>query len=176
MSLSVTGMRTGTVAVVGLGVMGLPMARRLLAAGRDVVAVDSDSRARAGAREHGMRSSAEIDGSQVVLVLVATGTQLLDVAESRTARGRAEGETWVICSTVGPRAAVAAAQILGAAGAGVIDAPVTGGVPAAEQGPLRFLAAGEPAAIQALDDVFSALGEVTRVGDRVGQGQATKLV
>jgi 3-hydroxyisobutyrate dehydrogenase len=166
-----------SVAVVGLGAMGLPMARRLIAAGHDVVAVDPDDRARARADD--MRSFADLGSAgerHVVLLLVATGAQLLDVAGSRTARGRADGETWVICSTVGPQAAVAAAQVLGAAGASVIDAPVTGGVPGAEEGTLRFLTAGEPAAIAALGDFFSALGEPMLVGERVGDGQATKLV
>jgi 3-hydroxyisobutyrate dehydrogenase len=168
-----------TVAVVGLGAMGMPMARRLIAAGYDVVAVDPDDLARARARGDGIRSFADIaraGGSRVVLVLVATGAQLLDVVASRTAHGRADRETWVICSTVGPRAAGTAAQILGAAGASVIDAPVTGGVPGAEQGTLRFLTAGEPAAIAALSDFFAALGESMLVGDRIGDGQATKLV
>src|SRR3954470_16687505 len=148
-SLDVSEIRS--VAVVGLGAMGLPMARRLAAAGYDVVAIDPAQRARA--RAGGMPAFADLASAgerDVVLVLVATGAQLGDVAGSRAARGRADGETWVICSTVGPPAAVAAAQSLGAAGATVVDAPVTGGVPGAEQGTLRFLAAGEPAARAAL--------------------------
>ena len=159
--------------------MGMPMARRLMAAGHDVFAVDPDARARDRARGGGMRTSADIASvaeSRVVLVLVATGAQLLDVAEARAAHGRADDETWVICSTVGPRLAASAAKVLDAAGACVVDAPVTGGVPGAEQGTLRFLTAGEPAVIAALGEVFVALGEPLLVGERVGDGQATKLV
>ena len=92
-----------TVAVVGLGAMGMPIARRLVSAGYGVAAVDSDAEARARADAAGMRSSEEVPpvgDAGVVLVLVATGAQLLDVVRSRTAGARADGETWVICSTV----------------------------------------------------------------------------
>ena len=54
-----------------------------------------------------MRSFADLASaraSDVVLVLVATGEQLLEVVESRTADRRADDEIWVICSTVGPQA------------------------------------------------------------------------
>ena len=112
----------------------------------------------------------------MVLALVATGDQLLDAVGSATAQRRVDHETWVICSTIGPQAAREAARLLTAAGAAVIDAPVTGGVPGAEQGTLRFLTAGDTSAIDALRDLLSVLGEVTLVGDRPGDGQATKLV
>jgi len=174
-----TSLPAMTVAVVGLGAMGMPIARRLVSAGYDVAAVDPDAEARARADGADMRSFDEVppvgDGG-VVLVLVATGAQLIDVVRSRTAGARADGETWVICSTVGPRAARDAGDMLSAAGATVVDAPLTGGVPGAEDGTLRFLAAGEPAVLTALADLLAVLGEVIVVGDRPGDGQATKLV
>ena len=126
-----------------------------------------------------MRSFADLvsaRASDVVLVLVATGEQLLEVVESRTADRRADEEIWVICSTVGPQAVREAARILTEAGAGVIDAPVTGGVPGAERGELRFLVGAESSTLDPLRGLFAALGEVVVVGDRVGDGQATKLV
>ena len=168
-----------TVTVVGLGAMGMPVAQRLVSGGYDVIAIDPSAGARARADGAGMRSFADVASvprGDVVLVLVATAQQLLDAVDSGTARRKVEHETWVICSTVGPHAAREAAQILTAAGAAVIDAPVTGGVPGAEQGKLRFLTAGDPSSIDALRDLFSVLGEVTVVGDRPGEGQATKLV
>ena len=177
--MTATNGKPATVAVVGLGAMGMPMARRLVSAGYSVVAVDPDPEARARADGADMRSSetlVPIGEGGIVLLLVATGDQFFDVVRSRTAGARADRETWVICSTVGPRAARDAGQMLTAAGAAVIDAPLTGGVPGAEDGTLRFLAAGEPAALAALADLLSVLGEVIVVGDRPGDGQATKLV
>jgi 3-hydroxyisobutyrate dehydrogenase len=171
--------KAATVTVVGMGAMGMPMARRLVSGGFEVTAVDPDADARARAESEGMLSFADLasaHASDVVLVLVATGEQLLEVVESRTPDLRADEETWVICSTVGPRAAGEAARILSDAGAGVIDAPVTGGVPGAECGELRFLVGAEPSTLDPLRGLFAPLGEVLVVGDRVGDGQATKLV
>ena len=86
------------------------------------------------------------------------------------------GQTWVIGSTVGPRAAREAGEVLVAAGADVIDAPVTGGVPGAEQGTLRILAAGRPDVLDAVGDLFAVLGEVRVVGEQPGEGQAMKVI
>jgi len=168
-----------TVAVVGFGAMGMPMAQRLRSHGYDVIAVDPSPAARARAAGVGMRFAADVaslPAGDVVLALVATGDQLLHAAGSATAHRSVDHETWVICSTIGPHAAREAADILTAAGAAVIDAPVTGGVPGAEQGTLRFLTAGDGSAIDALRGLLSVLGGVALVGERPGDGQATKLV
>ncbi|MBA8824096.1 3-hydroxyisobutyrate dehydrogenase [Saccharopolyspora lacisalsi] len=167
------------VTVVGYGAMGRPMARRLAERGCDVVAVDPSSRARVQAADDGVRAVDDIASalrSAAVLVLVATGSQLLETAKSAAVHRRVDGETWVVCSTVGRQATAEAAELLAGAGADVVDAPVTGGVSGAERGELRFLAAGEPTSIAALNGLFSALGVVTAIGERPGDGQATKLV
>jgi 3-hydroxyisobutyrate dehydrogenase len=167
------------ITVIGFGAMGMPMAQRLTARGYDVVAVDPNPEARARADRDGMTCFPDIasaPASHVVLVLVATGQQLLDTVKSGTADRQVGNETWVLSSTVGPQAARDAAQLLSEAGAAVIDAPVTGGVPGAEQGTLRFLTAGAPGAIDALREVFAVLGQVAVISDRPGDGQATKLV
>jgi 3-hydroxyisobutyrate dehydrogenase len=168
-----------TVTVIGFGAMGMPMARRIAADGHVVVAVDPQAPARARAEQDGMRSFEDIAGapkSDVVIVLVATGQQLLDTVKSGTTHRRVVGEIWVICSTVGPQAAREATDLLSDAGAAVVDAPVLGGVPGAEQGTLRFLAAGAPGTLDALGDVLAVLGAVTVISDRPGDGQATKIV
>ena len=167
------------VTVIGVGAIGMPMARRLSTHGFDVTAIDPNVEARTDAERHGMRALPDVASApvgDVVLVLVATGDQLLDTVRRATSDRRVERETWIISSTVGPGAARQAAQLLVEAGAGVIDAPVTGGVPGAEKGTLRFLVAGDRLSIDYFTPLFSVLGEVTVVGDRVGDGQATKLV
>ena len=124
-----------------------------------------------------MPSIADVGTRDVVIVLVATGEQLLDVVRSAIeARSDLDGETWVIVSTVGPADACEAARLLTDSGAGVVDAPVTGGVPGAEAGRLKFLAAGPPATIAATREVLAELGEVLTVGASPGDGQAMKLV
>ncbi len=168
-----------TVAVIGFGAMGMPMARRLRDHGRTVVAVDPTPAARRRATAEGIAAVAEVaalPASEVVLVLVATGEQLLDVVREGVKRPGIGAETWILSSTVGPQAAREAADLLHESGAGTVDAPVTGGVPGAENGTLRFLAAGAPAALAAVADVLPALGTTVPVGERPGDGQATKLV
>ncbi|KFG72887.1 hypothetical protein FM21_18655 [Streptomyces mutabilis] len=168
-----------TVTFVGAGAIGLPMARRLAAAGFEVTAVDPSPQMRERAEGEGLFTASDLATApmgDIIVVMVATGSQLLDAVVAATARGPLNGQTWVIGSTVGPKTAGAAAGQLAAAGAQVVDAPVLGGVPGAEQGALRILAAGSP---QALDDVrafFQPLGQVAEVGDQPGQGQAVKVV
>jgi 3-hydroxyisobutyrate dehydrogenase len=167
------------ITVIGLGAMGQPMAARLAAKGFGVVAVDPSTQARARADHSGITSFPDVasaPAADVVVVLVATGAQLLDTAKDAVTRRGVEGETWFLCSTVGPQAARDAAQILTDGGATVVDAPVTGGVPGAEQGTLRFLAAGDPAALERYGDVLAVLGEVAFISAQPGDGQATKLV
>jgi len=174
-----TDLPATTVAVVGFGALGTPMAGRLAAHGYTVLAVDPSSEARTRAKRVGLRAFpgiAEVPVCDVVLVLVATGQQLLDTVKSGSTDRPVAGETWVLSSTVGPQAAREAAATLLDAGADVVDAPVTGGVPGAEAGTLRFLAAGAPQTISAHTQVLSVLGSVTLVGERPGDGQATKVV
>ncbi|MFV9453962.1 NAD(P)-dependent oxidoreductase [Rhodococcus sp. NM-2] len=178
-SMNATENNLPTVTFVGIGAIGLPMAHRLVSRGYDVAAVDPNPAARTRAEADGMQSFDDIAAtpvSDIVLVLVATGQQLLDTVKAGTANRQVDHQTWVICSTVGPRAAKEAAQMLTESGAAVIDAPVTGGVPGAEKGKLRFLTAGEAAPVEALRDLFAVLGEVALVSDRPGDGQATKIV
>lgn len=168
-----------TIIVIGYGAIGTPMGRRLVSTGHAVAAVDPSPAARDRAVGDGMtayESIADAPTGETVLVLVATGEQLLDCVKAGTSGREVAGETWVISSTVGPRAAHEATDLLVAAGARVVDAPVTGGVPGAEAGTLRFLVAGPADAVARLSPTLSVMGSVVVVGERPGDGQATKLV
>lgn len=174
-----TGQLTQTVAVAGFGAMGTRMASRLAGAGRRVIAVDPSSPARAHAEALGLRGYESLSSAptcDLVIVLVATGAQLLDTVKSGRTHRDVRGETWMICSTVGPQVAREAGAILADAGAAVLDAPVTGGIVGAENGTLRFLIAGAPEAIRRTGDVLAVLGTLCPVGERPGDGQATKMV
>lgn len=168
-----------TVTFVGVGAIGSPMALRLAAAAFDVLAVDPFPAGRARVEAAGLRAVDDIaaaDPRDVVIVMVATGGQLLETVRVATAAQVVTGQTWVIGSTVGPRAAREAAAVLEEAGAYVVDAPVTGGVPGAEQGTLRILAAGRPDVLESIAELFAVLGEVRVVGEHAGDGQAMKVV
>jgi 3-hydroxyisobutyrate dehydrogenase-like beta-hydroxyacid dehydrogenase len=79
-------------------------------------------------------------------------------------------------STVGPESVVAQASRLTAAGARVVDAPVTGGVARATTGELVVFLSGEPSTVSAVEPVLSSFGTVRVVGSRVGDGQSVKVV
>jgi 3-hydroxyisobutyrate dehydrogenase len=168
------------VTVVGLGALGLPMARRFRLGGYDVTGVDPGCAEQARAAAHGIPCVADIKDTtarMVSLIVVATGSQLLDVARSAIAQGDDLAlETWIIVSTVGPGDVRRAAAMLQAHGVVVLDAPVTGGVPGAEAGQLRFFTAGPADVVDQQRPLLRNLGQVLHVGDRVGDGQAMKLV
>ncbi len=164
--------------VIGFGALGAPISRRLDARGHSVTVVDRSDDACRRAATSGLTTFTDIaltPKAEVVVVLVANGQQLLETARAAVGRGVA-GETWIICSTVGPSAAREAATLLADAGAGVVDAPVTGGVPGAERGTLRLMAAGPAPLLDRWADPLSVLGSVEIVSERIGDGQATKLV
>jgi 3-hydroxyisobutyrate dehydrogenase len=167
------------VAVVGFGAMGTRMALRLVEHGYDVLAVDPSDDARTRAEELGIpghRDLSTVSRREHIVVLVATGEQLQDTVRAGTAERDATGETWVLCSTVGPQAARDATAMLLDAGASVLDAPVTGGVTGAQNGTLRFLLAGASTTIERSTAMLSVLGTLCPVGARPGDGQSTKLV
>lgn len=162
--------------VVGLGAMGLPVGRRLSAAGLRVVGVEPAAGRRAQAREFTtVAAVAEAPASRVVIVFVATPAQLAAVVDDAAA-GDLTGQTWVVMGTVGDGAIADAALRLADAGADVVDAPVTGGVAGAESGRLLIFASGAPAALAAAGPVLDHLGTVAVVGDRPGAGQVMKVV
>ena len=165
--------------VIGVGAMGMPMAERLVEQGYDVAAVDPSPAARTRAESLGMRSYqsvADCPESDVVLVLVATGAQLIDVVNAGIAHREVARELWALCSTVGQPAAREASTLLSDAGSRMVDAPMTGGVPGAQRGTLTFFTAGDTGAVGQLQHVLGVLGKTTHVGDTVGDGQSMKLV
>ena len=162
---------------VGIGAIGLPMAGLLVGAGHDVTGVDPFEAARQRAASKGVASVASFEDAppaELVIVMVATPAQLDELLQQ--AGSRVAGQTWVIMSTVGPDVVRAAAQRLEAAGARIVDAPVTGGVARARTGELLVFASGEPQLLTAVQPVLSVLGTVRAVGERIGDGQAIKVV
>jgi 3-hydroxyisobutyrate dehydrogenase-like beta-hydroxyacid dehydrogenase len=84
---------------------------------------------------------------------------------------------YVDLSTTGPQVAEEVAELLGAAGVGVVDAPVSGGTAGAESGQLTVMVAGAPESIDVARPVLELLGSrIFVVGDRPGQGQAVKVI
>ncbi|MDT5027502.1 MAG: 2-hydroxy-3-oxopropionate reductase [Micromonosporaceae bacterium] len=138
-----------TVAVIGLGAMGFPVARHLLSAGVAVTVRDLDEATTQAARRlgaHVVTSDAEAArGAEAIAVFVPTDCDVLDVClgPSGALAGAREGSVVLLCSSVRPDTCQ---QIAAAAPAGVdvLDAALTGGVRGAEAGEVNLLVGGAP--------------------------------
>ncbi|MEY9873491.1 3-hydroxyisobutyrate dehydrogenase-like beta-hydroxyacid dehydrogenase [Streptacidiphilus sp. MAP12-33] len=162
------------VAWLGLGRMGLPMARRLLDAGHPLTVWNrTASRAQglgaAGAKVASTAAEA-VAGADVVVTMLADPAALTEVAEAVLPALR-PGTVWVEMSSVGPEAVRALAARL-PQGVRLVDAPVMGSVDCAASGELAILAGGEVAPVA---DLLARLGTVQAVGP-VGEGAALKTV
>jgi 3-hydroxyisobutyrate dehydrogenase-like beta-hydroxyacid dehydrogenase len=170
------------VGVVGLGIMGAPMARNLLRAGHAVV-VHGRTPARvaplvaAGAASAPSPAALAAAVEAVVTMLPDTPDVEAVVAgpEGLLAGARA-GLLVIDTSTIAPDAARALAARAAAVGAAFLDAPVSGGEQGAIAGTLSIMVGGEHEAFARAEPIFAALGrQATHMGGP-GQGQMTKLV
>lgn len=167
---------TGTIGFVGLGNMGLPMARNLVEAGYDVVGVDVDEERMAAFETLGGETGgiADAAGADVVVTMVRTPDQLRGVVRELYGEMAADA-VHVDMSTVGPVATEAVADRAEAAGIRLVDAPVSGGVQGAEAATLAIMAGGETEDVEAVWPIFEVLGEdVFHVGGSAA-GQTAKL-
>ncbi len=170
---------TRNIAFLGTGLMGGPMARRLLGAGFALTAWNRDASKAAplsaeGARIAGNASEAA-KGANIVFTMLSDGNAVEDVLFNQgVAAALAAGALVIDCSSIAPKAARDHAQRLAERGIRHIDAPVSGGVVGAAAGTLAIMAGGDGAVIAELADVFSPLGRVTHVGP-TGTGQLAKL-
>lgn len=165
------------VTFIGIGAIGLPMALQIKGAGHDVTGVDLSPRALAMAQESGLAavdSFAAAPAPQVVVAMVATPQQLASLVDS--VGTKLDGQTWVVMSTVGPDAVREQGERLRAAGARVVDAPVTGGTARAKTGQLVIFASGDAKDIGAVRPVLDAMGSARITGPKLGDGQAIKVV
>jgi 3-hydroxyisobutyrate dehydrogenase len=167
---------------VGLGLMGQAFTRRLVACGHRVTGYDLVADKMAHAGEHGVRpatSAAEAArASEVVHVCVMTRDDL--AAAVFGAHGIAEGATpgKVLIDHSTTEVATTrefAARLDADTGMRWVDAPVSGGPPAAAAGTLAIMIGGEDAAVAAALPVLELLGTCTHMGP-VGAGQVTKMV
>jgi 3-hydroxyisobutyrate dehydrogenase len=169
---------TLTVAVLGTGIMGAPMARNLAQAGHTVRAWNRTRDKAQPLAADGVTvtdSPAEAaDGADVVITMLAAGDAVKEVA------GQAldgSGATWAQMSTVGLEAAQELAQLAEDQGIAYVDAPVLGTKQPAENGQLVVLAAGAQEARDTCAPVFDVVGAKTvDLGDDPVAGSRLKVV
>lgn len=174
-----TGQKGQRIAFLGTGLMGAPMARRLLQAGYGVTVWNrdrskTDALAAEGATVAATAADAARDADVVFTMLSdgnAVGSVLIDQGVADVLKA---GAVVIDTSSIAPPTARQHAEMLAKRQAHHIDAPVSGGVVGAEAGTLAIMAGGDGDVIERLADIFSALGRVTHVGPS-GAGQICKL-
>ena len=171
------------VGVIGLGAMGLGVARSLLRAGFRTHACDVRREVLAAfAAEGGIACAtpAELGAAcEVVLTLVvnAAQTEAALLGEHGAAAAMRTGSVVIASSTVAPEFAESLAARLAAMGLGMIDAPVSGGAAKAASGQMTVMAAGSAENFAKVEDVFQAIAQkVYRLGDAPGAGSKVKMI
>jgi 3-hydroxyisobutyrate dehydrogenase len=168
-----------TVAVLGTGIMGAPMARNLL---RNGFAVRAWNRTRGKAEplaDDGatvVDTPAEaVDGADVLLTMLSDGAAVAD-AVTAAAPGLRANTLWLQTSTVGLSALGSLVKLAQQHDITMVDAPVLGSKAPAEQGKLVVLAAGPQDTRENAQPVFDTFGQRTMwVGDSAESGAATRL-
>jgi 3-hydroxyisobutyrate dehydrogenase-like beta-hydroxyacid dehydrogenase len=167
--------RTG---VIGLGAMGLQMARHMAAKGFDVRGHDIDAAAMGRAREQKLKtaSAAEVAGhAEVVIVMVATDDQVRDVTRQLLDH-LAGGAVICIASSVAPETCRELGALAAKRDVGVLDTPVVLGQEAANNGTLTIYVGGMEQAFERAKPVLAAFGaKVLHLGGP-GSGQIAKTI
>lgn len=166
---------------IGVGVMGGPMARRLIEAGHELVICDVDPRAVKRLTKLNATAvnspKAVADRTSVVFASLPTPLIVREVAIGKG--GVIDGRrvrTFIDLSTTGTAVEKAVALALSRRGITSIDAPVSGGATGAAAGTLAVLVAGDPRAVNALRPLFDVFGKVFVAGTKPGQAQMLKLL
>ena len=167
------------IGMIGLGIMGRPMAENLLKAGYDLT-VSSVNRAagdlaRAGART---ASNARIgETCDVVLTMLPDGPQVRSVmlGEDGVGAHMRAGSVYIDMSSIDPAVSREVAAALAERSVEMLDAPVSGGEPKAIDGTLSFMVGGRQEVFDRCRPILEAMGSsVVRCGD-IGAGEVTKL-
>ena len=167
------------IAFIGLGNMGGGMAANQAKAGRAVRAFDLSPAALARAAEAGCSAAASaaeaVQGAQAVITMLPAGPHVLKVYREQVLANAPKTALLVDCSTIDLESARAAASEATAAGFRFADAPVSGGVAAADAGALAFMVGCDEGDFAPVEAVLKPMARaVFRAGGH-GAGQAAKI-
>ncbi|MEL7217629.1 MAG: 3-hydroxyisobutyrate dehydrogenase [Pseudomonadota bacterium] len=167
------------IAFIGLGNMGGGMAANLAKAGHDVRAFDLSDAALVAAKEAGCEafsSAAEAcDSAEAVVSMLPNGAIVKSVYTSDVIGKAPAGAVLLDCSTIDVATAREVIEAASSAGYDMVDAPVSGGIAAANGGTLTFMVGGTETAFKRAEPILSAMGKaVIHAGD-AGNGQAAKI-
>ena len=169
------------VGIVGLGDMGMGMARNIIKAGLPLTGFDlREARLAELEKAGGTRavSSREVgESSDTAFVMVLNGDQVEEVVlgDDGLSAGMQPGATVVVSATINPSEVRELVAPLADLDIQLIDTPVSGGKAGAEDGALTMMAAAKAEVLEENRDVLDAVSKVVfHVGEEIGQGQTVK--
>lgn len=168
------------VAVIGLGIMGLPMAKNLVKAGFDTTGYNRSPQKVAELVEAGGKGAdsvaAAVKDADVIITMVPDSPDVEAVltGEDGILANAKQGAVWVDASSIRPDVTTRLAEAAREAGIRPIDAPVSGGEQGAIDGVLSIMLGGDSADVAEVQDVLEAVGKtIVHVGP-AGSGQTVK--
>ncbi len=168
-----------TIAVIGTGKMGAPMAQNLASAGFDVRVFDIIREKMAPLARSGVtlcRDHAEaIRDANIILSMLPTSVEVCEVFDQYTVPLATPGTLIVDCSTIDFQDARRLHRRAIEKGFRILDAPVSGGTGGAANGTLTFMIGGESATLETASDMFQAMGSRIIHCGGAGMGQAAKM-
>ena len=168
-----------SIAFIGLGNMGGPMAANLLRAGHTVRGFDLVPAALEAARQHGVQiASSAADAARdadVVITMLPAGRHVVDLYERELIGAARGGTLFLDCSTIDVPSSRRAHEMGAHAGMMTVDAPVSGGVTGAANATLTFMMGGDDAAVERARPVLEKMGKRLVHCGAAGTGQIAKI-
>jgi 3-hydroxyisobutyrate dehydrogenase len=167
------------IAFIGLGNMGGGMAANLVKAGHEVHAFDLSQEALARAAEHGCTTYTSVreavEGAEAVVSMLPNG-KIVESVYTADVIGQAPTSALLIdCSTIDVDTARKVGDVAQVAGYAMVDAPVSGGIGAANAGTLTFMVGGSAEAFARAEPILAAMGKAVIHAGASGAGQAAKI-
>ncbi len=169
-----------TIGFIGLGIMGRPMAENLREADYELVVYNrTEEKADDFVEGGGEKASSPrevAEKSDVVITMLPDSPQVeeLVLGEDGVAAGVSEGKLYIDMSSIAPATSRQVHEVLEEKGAEAVDAPVSGGQPAAESGELAIMVGGSDQAVERARPILEVMGKaVTHIGPP-GAGQVAK--
>jgi 2-hydroxy-3-oxopropionate reductase len=166
--------RTG---FIGLGIMGLPMAVNLVEAGYPLTV---HNRSRGAVEELSARgatpadSPREVAAKSEVVITMLPDVEAVVLGPGGVLEGISEGSLYIDMSTIDPAVSRRIAETMSQRGVDAVDAPVSGGEPAAREGKLSIMCGGSERAVDRARPIFDVLAKTTTHIGPAGAGQVTK--
>ncbi len=166
---------------IGLGIMGMPMARNLLKAGHELAVydvVEAPVKELAGAGAEAASSPREVASAcRLVITMLPNSPHVKQavLGENGVIHGARRGDILVDMSSIAPGVSREIAAELAGKGVEMLDAPVSGGEPKAVEGTLAIMAGGKQEIFSKVRDVLLKMGSTAVLCGGIGAGNVTKL-